>query len=300
VIVSAGEALVDLVPEPRCGGGPMNVAVTAARLGAPAAFAGRVSTDAFGDLLWDHLGRSGVHLECAERGPEPTARAIVEHAPGPVFRFEGDATADTRLTAVDLSLLGEGPHLLHGGTLGLFRGRTAGVLAELAESVAGTGGVVSLDPNVRPQIITDRAAWFGWFDRWLAVTALVKLSAEDLAWIWPGADQDQVAHGLLERGVAAVIATHGADGVVAHLPGGRLRVAAPAVDVVDTVGAGDAFCGALLSQLWTEGIASREALEALDDEAWLAALTFAVTVAAVTCTRSGADPPWAHELLGAA
>jgi fructokinase len=66
------------------------------------------------------------------------------------------------------------------------------------------------------------------------------------------------------------------------------------------VGAGDAFCGALLSQLWTEGIASREALEALDDETWLAALTFAVTVAAVTCTRSGADPPWAHELLGAA
>ena len=107
----------------------MNVAVTVARLGVPAAFVGRMSTDAYGDQLWQHLSDAGVHLEAAERGPEATALAVVEHDPTPRFRFEGEDTADTRLAAVDLSPLGPGPHLLHGGTLGLFRGVTADTLA---------------------------------------------------------------------------------------------------------------------------------------------------------------------------
>ena len=293
MIVCAGEALVDLVPEARCGGGPMNVAVTAARLGVPSAFVGRVSTDEYGDLLWQHLTDSGVHLEAAERGPEPTARAIVEHVPTPRFRFVGDDTADTRLAAVDLGPLGPGPHLLHGGTLGLFRGVTAETLADLVET---TDALVSLDPNVRPQIIEDRDAWFGLFDRWLARASLVKVSSEDLAWIWPGSTDDAVAEELMDRGVAAVLVTHGADGAAAHLPQGRVAVAAPRIAVVDTVGAGDAFCGGLLAHLWRRGVTDRTALEALDTDGWLGALSFAVTVAGLTCTRSGADPPWASDL----
>jgi fructokinase len=131
MIVSCGEALVDVLPGGRVvpGGGPLNAAVAAARLGAPAAFVGRVSTDADGDRIWAHLQASGVELTAAQRGPEPTARAVVELAPSPVFRFEGEGTADASMTAVDLDPLGPGPHLLHGGTLGIFRGSTAGVLA---------------------------------------------------------------------------------------------------------------------------------------------------------------------------
>jgi len=292
VIVCAGEALVDLMPDARCGGGPMNVAVTAARLGAPTAFVGRISTDDHGQLLWRHLLESGVDLDAAERGPEPTATARVEHTPTPVFHFDGEGTADTFLTGVDLTRLGAGPHVLHGGTLGLFRGRTAEVLARLVERTAPDDGIVSLDPNVRPQLIDDRAAWFAFLDRWLTRADLVKLSSEDLAWMWPGLTEADVARDLLDGGAAAVMVTHGGDGAVAHLPERDLDVAAPSVAVVDTVGAGDAFCGGLLAYLWRTGVTDRAALEGLDDERWTAALTAAVTVAAVTCTRAGADPPW--------
>jgi fructokinase len=274
----------------------MNVAVTAARLGAPTAFVGRISTDDYGDLLWRHLTDAGVHLEAAERGPEPTARARVEHVPTPVFHFDGEGTADTCLARADLTPLGPGPHLLHGGTLGLFRGRTAAVLAELVEQTAPADGLVSLDPNIRPQIIDDRASWFGYFGRWRSRADLIKLSSEDLAWMWPRRTEAEVARGLLVAGAAVVCVTHGGDGVVAHLRGRDLVVAAPAVTVVDTVGAGDAFCGGLLAHLWQLGVTGRAALDALDDDQWRDALTAAVTVAALTCTRAGADPPWATEL----
>ena len=274
----------------------MNVAVTAARLGAPTAFVGRISTDGYGDLLWRHLADAGVDLGAAERGPEPTARAVVEHGPAPVFHFDGEGTADSCLTRADLTPLGPGPHLLHGGTLGLFRGRTASVLAGLVERTARTDGLVSVDPNVRPQIIGDRAEWFAWFDRWRARADLLKLSSEDLTWMWPGRTEDDAARDLLDRGAAVVCVTHGRDGVVAHLPDRVLTVTAPAVTVVDTVGAGDAFCGGLLAHLWQSGVTDRDRLDRLDDDEWRDALTAAVTVAALTCTRAGADPPRATEL----
>ena len=105
-----------------------------------------------------------------------------------------------------------------------------------------------------------------------------------------------MARGLLVAGAAVVCVTRGGDGVVAHLRGRDLVVAAPAVTVVDTVGAGDAFCGGLLAHLWQAGVTGRAALDALDDGQWRDALTAAVTVAALTCTRAGADPPWATEL----
>ncbi len=243
--------------------------------------------------MWEHLRSSGVRLDAAERGPEPTARAVVEHVPTPRFRFEGDDTADTMLAAADLTPLGPGPHLLHGGTLGLFRGITAHTLADLVER---TEALVSLDPNVRPQIIDDRAAWFAFFDRWLARASIVKVSLEDLDWIWPGDSDEAVAARLLDRGVAVVLVTRGEAGAVAHRPTGPVSVGAPAVEVVDTVGAGDAFCGGLLAHLWREGITDRAGLDGLDDDGWRSALTAAVGVAARTCARAGADPPWADEL----
>jgi fructokinase len=294
VIVTAGEALVDLVPEARPGGGPLNAAVAAARLGAPTAFAGRVSTDAHGQLIWDHLVASGVDLRVTQRGPEPTARAVVVTDPTPVFRFEGEGTADVSLDPVDLAPLGPGPHLLHGGTLGLFREPGAAVLADLLDRHAG---LVSLDPNVRPTIITDRAAWSRWYRRWLDRCDLMRGSDEDFGWIAPGRDPDELAAELVAGGVGAVLVTRGASGVDVHLPGGRLHVPAVPVTVVDTVGAGDSFCGAVLAGLWERGVADRPALDALRVDDWREIVGFAVRVAAITCSRVGADPPWRHELV---
>lgn len=143
----------------------MNVAIACARLGVPTAFVGRVSTDAHGEKIWTFLRSNRVDVRACQRGAEPTARAVVERTPRLRFRFEGTATAETMLSSVDMRILGDGPHILHGGTLGMFRGRTAETLARLAERHPG---IVSVDPNVRPQIIDDPARRRHYHRRWLA------------------------------------------------------------------------------------------------------------------------------------
>lgn len=294
MIVSGGEALVDLVPDPVPGGGPMNVAIAAARLGVPSAFLGRVSNDLHGQLIWAHLASNGVDLRLVERGDEPTAKAIVEHTPKLQFRFEGEGTADQALTSASLDPVAPGPHILHGGTLGLFRGRTAEVLADAAERHVG---IVSLDPNVRPQIIDDRDRWDHFHDRWVARTHLYRGSDEDFEWIWPGRSAESCADALLQRGVRAVMVTRGPEGAVVFTSAGQVQVPGVAVDVVDTVGAGDTFVAGVLSSLSTRGLAGTpDALGALSDGDWREIAGFAARAAAITCSRPGADPPTASEL----
>ncbi len=296
VIVSCGEALVDLVPDPVPGGGPMNAAIAAAKLGAPAAFCGPVSTDAHGATIWTHLTDNGVDTRLAPRTDAPTARAIIEHVPQLRFRFEGDGTADTVLESVDLSVLGDGPHVLHGGTLGLFRGQTAHTLADLAEAQGAVGGLVSLDPNIRPQIIDDRGAWQVFHDRWLAVAGIYKGSDEDLEWIFPEQSAEESAAMVLESGVEAVILTKGGDGLVVLTRDGAVEAAAPSIEVVDTVGAGDTIVGTTLASLWMRGVRDRAGLAAMTADDWLPIAERAVAAAAITCSRAGANPPTAAEL----
>ncbi|WP_419864486.1 carbohydrate kinase family protein [Candidatus Poriferisodalis sp.] len=297
MIVCCGEALVDVLDgdESRAvpGGGPMNAAIAAARLGAPSAFVGRVSTDGAGQLIWRHLQGSGVDLRACERGAEPTARAIISLTPHPSFRFEGDSTADTALEAADLTVLDEGSHILHGGTLGMFRGRTAGVLASLAER---HDGLVSLDPNVRPAIIEDRDRWDRFHQRWLHSADLYRASDEDLEWIWPRRAAEDCAAELLAGHVATVIVTRGKGCVTVFTAEGQLDVTAPQVDVVDTVGAGDSFVGTVLASLWELLGADRTAFAALELGQWRDIAERAAAAAALTCTRAGADPPTARAL----
>jgi len=214
----------------------MNVAVACARLGVPSAFVGRVSRDVHGEAIWTFLRDNGVELRACQRGPEATARAIVEHTPKLQFRFEGTGTADTMLTSVEMDILGRGPHILHGGTLGMFRGRTAETLARLAERHPG---IVSVDPNVRPQIIDDPARWHHFHNRWLARTHIYRASDEDLAWIWPGRSGAECAAELLSGNPSVVFITHGRSGATVYTPEGELSAAAESVEVRDEVGAGD-------------------------------------------------------------
>ncbi len=294
MIVSCGEGLVDLVPDPAPGGGPMNVAVAAARLGAPSAFLGRVSTDEHGELIWAHLRDAGVDLRLCERGPEPTARAVVSHTPRLSFRFDGDGTADTRLGVAELDPLGDGPHILHGGTLGFFRGRTAEVLAALVEQ---HDGLVSLDPNVRPHTIDDAERWHHFHARWLGASDIYRASDEDVEWIWPGRSHDSWAAELIDAGRSVVVVTRGAAGATIFTPEGEVEITGRSVDVVDTVGAGDTFVAAMLVGLWDRGICSpAELTDHLDAADWSEIGSRAVVAAAITCSRPGADPPTAAEL----
>lgn len=299
MILSGGEALVDIVSDGEQvtavpGGGPMNVAITAARLGVPAGFLGRVSTDAHGEAIWSHLTSNGVDVRATERGPEPTARAIVEGTPKLGFRFEGEDTADVNLSAVDIGSLEEGPHILHGGTLGLFRGQTAETLVDFAEAHTG---LISLDPNVRPKIIDDPDRWHQFHNRWVARTHVYRGSDEDFEWIWDGRVAEDCASELLERGVLAVLVTRGPNGASVFTRSGQVDVGGQPTNVVDTVGAGDTFVGAMLSQLHELGLAGEpEELNDLDDQAWANVASWAAAAAAITCSRVGADPPTRDEV----
>ncbi len=310
MLITCGEALVDVLPDGTSvpGGGPMNAAIAASRLGTPTAFVGRVSNDDAGEQIWAHLQASNVDLVSAQRGPEATARAIVTTVPVQSFRFEGEGTADASMTGLDVSGLEAGPHIIHGGTLGIFRGTTADVLADWIESAEMATSIVSFDPNVRPQIIKDRDHWWSYADRWLARADVVKGSDEDFDWMGTSVPD------LLARGIKVVLRTIGADGVEAFLANGE-QLAVPGVkaDFVDAVGAGDSFCGAVLTRLdqvrrghsLTGHDLSGRSLPSssqvdvadLDLAWWQETLGFAVRVAAITVSRPGADPPWASEVV---
>ncbi|MCL1601158.1 MAG: carbohydrate kinase [Actinomycetia bacterium] len=293
MIVSCGDAIIDMMPGPVPGGSNMNVAVAAARLGAPTAFLGRVSFDPFGELLMEHMEESGVNTTLVERGPEPTARAVVSLHPSPSFQFEADGTAEANLTIADLSPIGQGPHIVHGGTFGMYRGQTAATLAELIET---NPGLISLDPNVRPSIVDDRAEWDSWHQRWLDQTSLYRCSDEDAEWIAPNRTIDSFAAELLARGIETVIVTRGGQGCDVFTSAWSEHRNGVQVDVVDTVGAGDTFTGAVLSGLHELGATSRSSLSSLDKASLLGVMDNALLASAFVCGRTGANPPWRSEL----
>ncbi len=270
------------------------MAIACARLGVPSALVGRVSTDVHGEAIWTFLRDNGVDLRACRRGPEATARAIVEHTPESHFRFEGTGTADTVLASVEMESLGEGPHILHGGTLGMFRGRTAETLARLAERHPG---IVSVDPNVRPRIIDDRARWHQYHNRWLARAHIYRASDQDLAWIWPGRSGADCAAELLSGKPSVVFITHGRSGATVYTAKGELSAGGESVEVADEVGAGDTFVAAVLASVWKLGMAEApEGIGSLPLTDWRKVLKLANAAAAITCSRPGADPPLVTDL----
>ena len=288
-IVVTGEALVDLVPagdgtlSPYPGGGPFTTARALGRLGRPVAFAGRLSTDRFGDRMAAMLAADGVALDATERTDEPTTLALAEVDAAGVarYRFYTAGTAAAGLAAV---AAGE-PAVLHAGTLGLVLEPMATAVEALVARLAGRA-LVMIDPNVRPAAIADEPAYRARLDRVLAHADVVKVSDEDLAWLAPGET-------LLDRGPAVALVTRGGDGATVHGAFGSLEVDVPRVAVADTIGAGDTFSAGWLAW-WTERRLGRGALG--DRDAVAAATAFACRAAAITCSRAGADPPWRAEL----
>ncbi|MEM9607461.1 MAG: carbohydrate kinase [Actinomycetota bacterium] len=306
MIVAAGEALIDLFPaddegrdwQARPGGSPLNVAVAVARLGQPAGFLGRLSSDRFGEVLLRHLRAAAVDEAYVSIGDEPTALAVVE--PGgadrePGFSFHGHGTADRALRAEDAAL-GDDVEVVHlAGSVTLLAPPADEVLREVMRTSRGRR-LVTLDPNVRPTIAGSPEALRPHVDEWLAATDLVKVSRADLAWLEPGADPLDVAAAWLRKGPAVVVVTRGGDGSVAVTPERSVEVPAHPIEVVDTVGAGDSFMAGLLVWLAEHEAIDRPALGALGDADWRAALDFAGRVAAITSQRVGADPPHRDEL----
>ncbi|MFD5629388.1 MULTISPECIES: carbohydrate kinase [unclassified Streptomyces] len=300
MIVVAGEALIDLVPQgvgalvglqPALGGGPYNTAVALGRLGSPTAFCSRVSADAFGEALLDGLRGAGVDVSSVQRGAEPTTLAVASIGAGgsASYSFYVEGTADRLFTAP--AQLPDATRAVSFGTCSLVLEPGASAYEELMRTVAARGVFTALDPNIRAGLIPDADAYRARFKSWLPSVSLLKLSEEDALWLG-GTPREWLA-----SGPAAVVITRGGDGLTAFTRDGAVHsVPGEKVEVVDTIGAGDTVNAALL-----HGLAARDALSAsavadLGPEGWTELLRFAARAAAITCSRAGAEPPYASEL----
>lgn len=304
MIIACGEALIDFtslrheghtVYRPHPGGSLMNVAVASGRLGAPTGFLGKVSRDVFGRLLRQHMHESRVSLEYVVEAREPTTLAFVHLDSGdPEYSFYAGGTADRSLLIEELPTLPR-EAALHFGSISLVLEPTASTLEYLMQQESRQR-FLSLDPNVRPGLIPDRSAYLERLEGWLGLVDLVKVSQADLEWLYPGESPRSIAQEWLDRGPALVLVTLGAAGSLALSAGGSSLVPVPRVQVVDTVGAGDAFMGAALAWLHKQRRLSRSGVEGLEEAELQQLLAFANQVAAINCTRAGADPPWAQEV----
>ncbi|MCH0562702.1 MULTISPECIES: carbohydrate kinase [unclassified Streptomyces] len=300
MIVVTGEALIDLVPQgtgalaaltPTLGGGPYNTAVALGRLGSPTAFCSRVSCDAYGEALLGGLRRAHVDVSAVQRGPEPTTLALATlGADGSAaYSFYVEGTADRLFTTP--AALPAGTRAVSFGTCSLVLEPGASAYEELLLRASAQGLFTALDPNIRPGLIPDPDAYRARFADWLPSVTLLKLSAEDAHWLG-GTPQEWLA-----AGPEAVVITAGGDGLTAYTRGGAAHsVPGEKVDVVDTIGAGDTVNAALMHGLAAQDALTPAALAELGPQGWSRLLRFAARAAAVTCSRAGAEPPYAHEL----
>ncbi|MDT7555245.1 MAG: fructokinase [Pseudonocardiales bacterium] len=313
IVAVAGEALVDLVPAPvseyfeaRPGGSPANVAVGLARLGVPTRMLARIADDMLGRRLTAHLENNGVDLSHVVLASEQTSMAMVSVGSdgGPSYDFRIAGTADWQWTSDELKGALDGPVVaLHSGSLALTMEPGAPVLRELMATAAATA-TISYDPNCRPLLMGDPADVLSGVHELLGIADVVKVSSEDLAWLSPGTTPEEILQDWVGRGPAIVAITLGSEGVLAGTSDG-LQVRRPGVlvTVIDTVGAGDTFSGALLAGLHERGLLgaeARPALQAVDASTLEALLDQAALAAAITCSRRGADPPTREDLAARA
>ncbi|MER5786288.1 carbohydrate kinase [Streptomyces mobaraensis] len=280
---------------PKRGGGPYNTAIALARLGSPAAFCSRLSTDHFGEALLDGLAADGVDTSLVQRGPEPTTLAVAhigaDGSAGYSFHVEG--TADRLFRTPEA--LPSAARAVSFGTCSLVLEPGASAFEELLRRASGDGLFTALDPNIRPGLIPDADAYRARFRAWLPYVTLLKLSEEDAAWLAGAADPAAAVRQWSAAGPYAVVLTRGGAGLtVLTRDGLELSVPGEKVAVVDTIGAGDTVNAALLHRL--DGHAALTPSPSITAEQWHDTLTFAARAAAATCSRAGAQPPYATEL----
>jgi fructokinase len=293
----AGEVLIDLIPEgadrkPVVGGGPANTAKALAKLGIITHFIDGISNDDFGQMAKKELITAGVKLDYVKYSDKPTCLATVSLSKSGLatYEFVIENTATFDFTSEWLpNPQTDRPSLLHAGTLATVIEPGASVLLEWAQAVAKVAPIV-FDPNIRPAVISDRAQYVAQVEQWVAISSAVKVSDDDLKWLYPSLEIKQAVNNWLAKGPSLVVVTYGDKGLTGYQKGEQVSIDAVKVKVADTVGAGDTVGAILVDAIVKDG------LENLTGSRLEMMLKRAAKAAAITVSRVGANPPTSEEL----
>jgi fructokinase len=292
-----GEVLIDLIPDGTerkavVGGGPANTAKALAKLGIDTQFIDGISTDKYGQMALKQLHKDGVLLDFVKFSDKPTCLAIVSlNKQGEAsyeFVIDGTATFDFSSAWLPDPVVNK-PSLLHIGTLVTAIEPAASVLFEWVEKVAKVSPVV-FDPNIRPAVMSDRVEYVKQVERWVSISSAVKVSDDDIYWLYPGVELDQVANKWLLMGPELVVVTFGDKGLTGYRKNEKVAVEAKKVVVADTVGAGDTVGAILVEAIIEDG------LDKLTGMRLSVMLDRAAKAAAITVSRTGALPPSKAEI----
>ncbi|MEP2980626.1 MAG: carbohydrate kinase [Lentilitoribacter sp.] len=308
MIICCGEALVDMIAVgidddqktfvPHSGGAIFNTAITLGRLGADVGLVSGVSEDMFGEQLVRDLDTSKVDTSYLVRSDRPTTLAFVELKDGQAsYSFFDENSAGRMVQLEDFPSIREPVSAYYFGGISLASEPSGESYAALAAKMADSS-VIMLDPNIRTTFISDEAKYRARLEKLFSVCDIVKISDEDLSWIYPDATSlNSAANMILNAGASLVVLTKGEDGSTGFYGDGKsVDISIEKVKVADTVGAGDSFNGGLLAKLSELDLLSKSALKNLNVDQLKQAMAFASKVAAITVSRSGANPPWASEL----
>ena len=291
-----GEVLIDVLPTgPVVGGGPANTAKALARLGHKVDFIDGISTDAYGVSARKELERDGVGLSLALSSEKPTCTATVTLDPqgSATYEFVIDGTAtfdfaDSWLPDPERLK----PSVLHIGTLVTIVEPASSILYKWAVKTAEFAPIV-FDPNVRSSVVADRDKYRASVEKWVGISSVVKLSDDDISWLYPDQSMDEVAKGWVAGGVSLVVITRGAHGIIGYTEHGFEEVESAKAAVVDTVGAGDTVGAILVESIINHSVSG------LQGQVLNAVLHRAAIAAGITVSRAGAQPPRLHELVEA-
>jgi fructokinase len=307
LITCLGEILIDFLPieedartvgfKMHPGGSPFNVAVGLARLEQHVSFACKISSDLFGRYLRDYAESESIDTRFLLPSEAQSTLAFVAMEGGePAYAFYGEGTADALLTVEELPpALFEETAILAFGSISLLRGTTPAAVVATARRLKGKA-LLAFDPNIRPGLVYDEAAYRDLLNRLFALADIVKISAVDLAWLAPAQPPEKAAADILACGPALVVVTQGSSGVLALRGRDRIEIPAFKLKVVDTVGAGDAFSAGMLAALMERRVVSRPTLDLMEGHELAASLRFAAATSGITCMRPGADPPTRAEV----
>ena len=306
MILCAGEALIDMLPRrtaegedafaPHAGGAVFNTAVALGRLGAETGYFGGLSTDFMGDLLDRALVHSRVDTHLCVRSSRPTTLAFVRLVDGQAsYAFYDEGTAGRMLDPAALPALPDDVGALFLGGISLIP-EPCGTAYETLMAREAETRVTMIDPNIRTGFVTDEAGYRARLERMIGMADIVKLSDEDMTWLLGEGHVSDRAGEILAMGPTLVFVTEGGRGARGYTARHEVKLHAEEVAVVDTVGAVDTFYAGNLAELQRAGLLSKPALAQLSRGAIEAALSLAIRAAAVTVSRAGANPPWAHEI----